>query len=69
MYLVGLGKIKAPEGMEEGWTDPYPLPLRILALVKWVLLVLFQVSLKENLNACRPSEHPPVRGQNVFQNV
>lgn len=43
MYLVSLGKIKAPEGMEEGWTDPYPLPLRVLALVKWTLLVLFQV--------------------------
>ena len=43
MYLVSLGEIKAPEGMEEGWTDPYPLPLRVLALVKWTLLVLFQV--------------------------
>lgn len=43
VYLVSLGNIKAPEGMEEGWTDPYPLPLRVLALVKWTLLVLFQV--------------------------
>ena len=43
MYLVSLGKIEPPEGMEDGWTDPYPLPLRVLALVKWTLLVLFQV--------------------------
>lgn len=40
---MSLGEIKAPEGMEEGWKDPYPLPLRFLALVKWTLLVLFQV--------------------------
>ena len=42
LYLVGLGKSTPPEGMEEGWTDPFPLPLRIFALVKWVLLILFQ---------------------------
>ncbi|CAN0472380.1 unnamed protein product, partial [Hapterophycus canaliculatus] len=42
-YLVSLGEIKAPEGLEEGWTDPYPLTLRLLALVKFTLLILFQV--------------------------
>lgn len=41
--MVSLGQIKPSEGMEEGWTDPFPLPLRVLALVKWTLLVLFQV--------------------------
>eukprot|EP00903_Cladosiphon_okamuranus_P020638 g18948.t1 len=50
VYLVSLGKIKAPEGMEEGWTDPYPLPLRVLALVKWTLLVLFQIFLTMRLD-------------------
>lgn len=45
-YLVSLGKVEPPEGAEEGWQDPYPLPLRVLALVKWVLLVLFQVTLQ-----------------------
>lgn len=48
MYLVSLGKIEPPEGMEDGWTDPYPLPLRVLALVKWTLLVLFQVCTRVN---------------------
>ena len=52
IYLVSLGEIKAPEGMEEQWTDPFPFPLRVLALVKWVLLVLFQVSLFYILNIC-----------------
>lgn len=41
--LVSMGEIKPPEGIEEGWKDPSPLPLRVLALVKWILLVLFQV--------------------------
>ena len=41
--LVSMGEIKPPEGVEEGWKDPSPLPLRVLALVKWILLVLFQV--------------------------
>ncbi|CBJ27545.1 Heat shock protein 40 like protein/ DnaJ domain containing protein [Ectocarpus siliculosus] len=50
VYLVSLGQIKAPEGMEEGWTDPFPLPLRVLALVKWTLLVLFQVFLTMRLD-------------------
>ena len=40
--LVSMGEIKPPEGIEEGWKDPCPLPLRVLALVKWILLVLFQ---------------------------
>ncbi|CAM9586528.1 unnamed protein product [Scytosiphon promiscuus] len=50
VYLVSLGKIEAPEGLEEGWTDPYPLPLRVLALVKWTLLVVFQVFLTLRLD-------------------
>lgn len=43
VYLVSLGRIKPPEGMEEQWVDPFPLPLKVLALVKWILIVLFQV--------------------------
>ena len=33
-----------------------------------VVLVLFYCS-KKNLNASRPSEHPPVRGENVAVDV
>ena len=42
MDLVSLGKIEPPEVMEGDWTDPSPLPMRVLALFKWVLLILFQ---------------------------
>lgn len=42
MYLVSLGKIEPPEGMEDDWKDPFPFPMRVLALFKWVLLILFQ---------------------------
>lgn len=45
LYLVSLGKMKAPEGMEEQWTDSFPLHMRVLGLVKWILVVLFQVSI------------------------
>lgn len=43
MYLVSLGNIEPPEGMEDDWKDPFPFPMRVLALLKWVLLILFQV--------------------------
>ncbi|CAN0422006.1 unnamed protein product, partial [Ascophyllum nodosum] len=50
LYLVGLGKVNPPEGMEESWTDPYPFPRRIVALIKWVLLIVFQVFLTLRLD-------------------
>lgn len=43
MFLVSWGRIKAPSGWQGEWRDPYPTPMRVLALVKWCLLVLFQV--------------------------
>ncbi|CAN0501087.1 unnamed protein product, partial [Laminaria digitata] len=45
-----MGEIKPPEGIEEGWKDPSPLPLRVMALVKWILLVLFQIFMTMRLD-------------------
>lgn len=50
LYLVSLGKMKAPEGMEEQWTDSFPLHMRVLGLVKWILVVLFQIFLTMRLD-------------------
>ncbi|CAN0055900.1 unnamed protein product [Pylaiella littoralis] len=41
-FLVSWGGIKAPPGWQGEWRDPYPMPMRVLALVKWCLLLLFQ---------------------------
>lgn len=35
--------------MEEGWRDPYPWSMRVLALAKWVLLLVFQVNAARTL--------------------
>lgn len=43
VFLVSWGRIKAPLGWQGEWRDPYPMPMRVLGLVKWCLLVLFQV--------------------------
>ncbi|CAN0237782.1 unnamed protein product [Scytosiphon promiscuus] len=46
VFLVSWGRIQAPSGWQGGeWRDPYPMPMRVLALVKWMLLVLFQAFL------------------------
>ena len=43
LVLVSWGKLRPPPGWEGEWRDPYPVSLRVLALAKWVLLLLFQV--------------------------
>lgn len=43
VFLVSWGQIKAPSGWQGEWRDPYPMTMRVLALVEWCLLVLFQV--------------------------
>ena len=43
LVLVSWGKLRAPPGWEGEWRDPYPVSMRVLALAKWVLLLVFQV--------------------------
>eukprot|EP00752_Nemacystus_decipiens_P012075 g10705.t2 len=50
LFLVSWGRIKAPSGWQGEWRDPYPLSMRLLALVKWCLLVFFQVFLIRRLD-------------------
>ncbi|CAM9460898.1 unnamed protein product [Ectocarpus sp. 6 AP-2014] len=45
VFIVSWGPIKAPAEWQGEWRDPYPMSMRVLALVKWGLLVLFQVLL------------------------
>eukprot|EP00904_Undaria_pinnatifida_P007088 jgi/Undpi1/3509/HiC_scaffold_16.g06881.m1 len=52
LVLVSWGKLRPPPGWEGEWRDPYPVSLRVLALAKWVLLLLFQVLL-----VCRLDGH------------
>ena len=53
----------------EVYNVPLPVPLLHVALLHildfTVELYWCVLSLKKNLNASRPSEHPPVRGGNV----
>ena len=59
MDLVSLGKIEPPEGMEDDWKDPFPLPMRVLALFKCVLLILFQARQDGNrIQGKRGAERP-----------
>ena len=37
----------------------------VITTILFIVLVLYCTFLKKNLNAPRPSEHPPVRGKNV----
>jgi len=49
-YMVSLGKIHPPEGMEEGWHDPSPLPLRIIAFLSFCVNITQQVFLTLKLD-------------------
>lgn len=42
-FLVSWGNIPPPPGMEQGWKDPYPVSVRLVELLRWTLLIVFQV--------------------------
>eukprot|EP00903_Cladosiphon_okamuranus_P008343 g8026.t1 len=50
VFLVSWGRIKAPSEWQGEWRDPYPMPMRLLALVKWCLLLLVQVFVVRRLD-------------------
>lgn len=53
VFLVSWGPIKAPPEWQGEWRDPYPMSMRVLALVKWGLLVLFQVCYLDHVHRFR----------------
>ncbi|CAN0220283.1 unnamed protein product, partial [Ascophyllum nodosum] len=50
VYPVSLGEINMPEGVEENWTDPYPLPLRTVALVKWAFQIFLTLRFDDDID-------------------
>ncbi|CAM9222207.1 unnamed protein product [Discosporangium mesarthrocarpum] len=49
-YNISLGKNEPPPEMEMEWEDPYPMRQRVLDLVKWILLFVFQIFLTLRLD-------------------